>query len=273
MGYNNNNAGMHMIWHKHYAPYDDLAYYDRLASEKNRKIKDIPKKKTNINECNSTRQIETDKAIKIYKPKTKTIETIYDEACSQIDKLYNSLYISAIRNHYNLETKTNEISEYLKNQSKDGSIDDMLFLSMASQSIGTNIGQLATVTEDDIKEVIYRIVLPEIWSSELYYCNHDENIDYIECYFLITDFSDENAIRRYYMNLRQAIDADKIDSLPSISACYKMTIYRNVSQKEYSVGLSIYSSQYDNYLNYYEADVYKEKEGDIADFFEKNYKE
>ena len=273
MGYNNNYAGMHMIWHKHYAPYDDLAYYDRLVSEKNRKVKDIPKKKKETKESNSTLQLETDKAMQIYKPKIKSIETIYDEACSQIDKIYNSLYISAIRNHYNLEAKTNEISEYLKNQSKDGSIDDLLFLSMASRSIGANIGQLATISDDDIKEVIYRVVLPEIQSYEFHHCKHEEDRDYIECNFLITDFSDESAIRRHYMNLRLAVDANKVDLLPNISAYYKATIYRINSSKEYSVSISIYSSEYDNYLNYYEANVYKEKEGEIADFFEKNYKE
>ena len=33
MGYNNHHAGMHMIWHNHYAAYEDLEYYDRLAEE------------------------------------------------------------------------------------------------------------------------------------------------------------------------------------------------------------------------------------------------
>ena len=34
MGYNNNNAGMHMIWHRRYGLYDDLEYYDRLAEKR-----------------------------------------------------------------------------------------------------------------------------------------------------------------------------------------------------------------------------------------------
>ena len=33
MGRNNNNAGMHLIWRKRYAPYDDLAYYDHLVAK------------------------------------------------------------------------------------------------------------------------------------------------------------------------------------------------------------------------------------------------
>lgn len=34
MAYDNNNAGMHMIWYRRYADYDDLDYYDRLAEKK-----------------------------------------------------------------------------------------------------------------------------------------------------------------------------------------------------------------------------------------------
>ena len=34
LGYNNNHAGMHMIWYRRYAAYDDLDYYDRLAEKK-----------------------------------------------------------------------------------------------------------------------------------------------------------------------------------------------------------------------------------------------
>lgn len=33
----NNNTGMHMIWYKHYAKWDDLDYYDRLVEEKEKK--------------------------------------------------------------------------------------------------------------------------------------------------------------------------------------------------------------------------------------------
>lgn len=34
MGYNNHNAGMHFVWYRRYAAYDDLEYYDRLAEKK-----------------------------------------------------------------------------------------------------------------------------------------------------------------------------------------------------------------------------------------------
>lgn len=37
MGYNNNHAGMHMIWYRRNNFYDDLEYYDRLAEEKRKK--------------------------------------------------------------------------------------------------------------------------------------------------------------------------------------------------------------------------------------------
>ena len=39
MGYNNHHAGMHMIWSKRYAPYEDLSYYDKLAEEKRMRAK------------------------------------------------------------------------------------------------------------------------------------------------------------------------------------------------------------------------------------------
>ena len=34
MGYNNHNTGMHFVWYRRYAAYDDLEYYDRLAEKK-----------------------------------------------------------------------------------------------------------------------------------------------------------------------------------------------------------------------------------------------
>ena len=41
MGYNNNNAGMHLIWHRRRMSYDDLDRYDRLAEKKSREKKII----------------------------------------------------------------------------------------------------------------------------------------------------------------------------------------------------------------------------------------
>lgn len=34
MGYNNNNAGMHMVWNRRYGEYDDLSYYDRYYTKR-----------------------------------------------------------------------------------------------------------------------------------------------------------------------------------------------------------------------------------------------
>lgn len=36
MSYNNNHAGMHLMWYRKYGNYDDLAHYDKLA-ERNAK--------------------------------------------------------------------------------------------------------------------------------------------------------------------------------------------------------------------------------------------
>ena len=34
MGRNNHHAGIHMMWYRRYAAYDDLEYYDKLAEKK-----------------------------------------------------------------------------------------------------------------------------------------------------------------------------------------------------------------------------------------------
>ena len=44
MGYNNNYAGMHMIWHSHYGKYENLEYYDRMAAEKEKEKRLITEK-------------------------------------------------------------------------------------------------------------------------------------------------------------------------------------------------------------------------------------
>ncbi|GEM_PF-5989343 len=47
MGYNNNHAGMHMIWYRHYGTYDNLDYYDKYSETIANRKKKEPVKKTN----------------------------------------------------------------------------------------------------------------------------------------------------------------------------------------------------------------------------------
>lgn len=46
MGYNNNNAGMHMIWYRHYGEYDNLDYYNKYSETIANRKKKEPVKKT-----------------------------------------------------------------------------------------------------------------------------------------------------------------------------------------------------------------------------------
>jgi hypothetical protein len=49
MGYNNNHAGMHMIWYRRRNSYENLEYYDRLAEESSRKKKELSRKVQTMN--------------------------------------------------------------------------------------------------------------------------------------------------------------------------------------------------------------------------------
>ena len=58
MGRNNHNARMHMIWHRRYGAYDDLAYYDELAKKKalEEKAKKVEPELANEMNSNQTKQ-------------------------------------------------------------------------------------------------------------------------------------------------------------------------------------------------------------------------
>lgn len=289
MSYDNNNAGMHLVWHSHYGQYDDLKYYDELVrkqeSQRKKKFENIQNSQNNIEGndsgtayievSNNMSKIDNQNRTQGFLPNiNKTIDSIYKDACQQIDILYNALYIYAIKNHNNLQKKSAYVSKYLRDKSRDGSIDDMLFFSMISKMLDINIGMLAAVSEKVVKDIIYNVIIPALEDSYKSYKKKDD-ILWLENEFSIICFDSEENIQKYYANLRAAAENECMESLPDIYAHYKVKIYKN-SENEYYLTLNIDGpSEYSdgNYLEYYDANVYHEKIGNVADFFEKYYKD
>ena len=76
MGYNNNHSGMHMIWHRRYAAYDDLKYYDELVRQNTAKASNAKKTGVVQNQIvNKVTQTDSDeKAAKMEKNADNKIE-------------------------------------------------------------------------------------------------------------------------------------------------------------------------------------------------------
>lgn len=82
MGYNNNHAGMHMIRFKRYGIYDDLEYYDRLATEKSKtnhkNDEPLPKRPVIETKSSVTSKIKNNKPVKETKLTSPVLQKTVD---------------------------------------------------------------------------------------------------------------------------------------------------------------------------------------------------
>lgn len=207
-----------------------------------------------------------------------SMESAYNEACKQVNDLYNALYIYSIKYHKDLQRAAAKVSEYLKRQNNDDCIDDMMFLFMVSVLLDTNIDCLTSIKSNDIKDAVYRMILPRLDDSGIE-CDKDDQYFYLKTNISLGKMDMEDEFRRYhydfFMAINKNVEFDPGDTIFDLKAFYNVTIQKDINSGLYSLSLSIDGlSKYNigNYLENYEADVYSESNGDLADFFEEHYK-
>lgn len=139
MGYNNNHAGMHLIWHRRYGMYDDLRYYDRLAEEENNR------KKLELKIENKCKDKVTEKVNKSMdkeknnKNKTKpnnSKATYGNEILNDIDVQYYAgfpqsvmanIMIIALKNKKDIYAILEECEELMKKDKRTNPAPDYMF--------------------------------------------------------------------------------------------------------------------------------------------------
>jgi len=277
MGRNNENAGIHFVRFREsdYSLYDYDSFIDKVNSIAKRKPYDVIKReiiKTDSAKINTSENLQIDDKKEYAKMNdvSNTMDEVYENAALQIESLFARLFVAGIKYHKDLGKLSKQVSLHFK----DGVVDDLTFITMVSQLMGFNLLQVLSINQADIEEVV-AYVIKELNNNEENYTlsiYEEEDVEYIEDRISLIDNSKEDDIRNYYMNLKEAALSGQMDSLPNIYTSYDVTIYRikgkdNVNT--YVMTISIGRDREKNYLGYYQAEIYCEREGMVADFFEK----
>ena len=274
MGKNNHNAGMHFVrfGRNVFDPNGYDKYIDIMAEHAMRKT--YKKEVAELKKINNQKDETVNKAVKRVETEQDLMDHAYELACEQEDRLYTLLYLCAISNHKDLESISSLVTEYLLKKSNNESIDSTVFLAMTSKMIGMNIGQLASIRDEEIRDMVYSHILLGIDEDFTSYCSHSDDEDYFKATLCLLDYSKEDSIRSYYMYLREAVESNQEGLLPDIYIYYPITFHRTKKndKNEYSVSIMFMDYEKNNYLNMYEAFVYRETSGKVADFFELTYK-
>ena len=203
MGYNNNYAGMHMIWYGIGKSYDDLDYYDKLA-EKNRKNRVFT---MNIHDTvtEENEKIVEKKENKSKKKKNKNQREDQFEIKEYIDGKQFANYDIITRNaaFYALKKKKDisymvyeleAIMRYDKGMIRNRILPmlekGMIFLSVLAEKLECSIYDLLRNTDEERKEYIYDL-LDKIEDDEWNVIYIDEGNNEVElslgCYFVHND--------------------------------------------------------------------------------------
>ena len=185
MGYNNHHAGMHMIWHRRYAAYDDLDYYDKLAEEKRIQAR-IEKENGEIVEMDkqeNTGQKPTQQNIKkkqksksrqntMEKPKIPygTEKVIDIQYFSRMDLVSKNLMFMALKNKIDIGKILCEVEDIMKQDERtNAAINNswswmpilekaMIFLSILADKLNCSVQEFFIDNEEVRKKYIYKLL-------------------------------------------------------------------------------------------------------------------
>ena len=275
MSKNNHNAGMHFIRYRHSGEFvpDDFNVDDHAKEYMKKKaylVEKMQKNEDNVISEEINEKLEECVEAKAAKNPKDYIESSYRYSVDILDKLYSSLFFCAIRDHKNLEKAADAIEDFWKTDIKDD-IDQFLFVVTMSRYLGYNISYLLSIDNDEIKDYIYNYLYKEF--DETVYSGYYSELEYIEFYITLMDYSKERDVAYYYRFLREIIEESDDELMDSIYTHYKIIIYKeknNDNETEYNVFVALPRNK--GYMEVYEAFLYSEKEGKIADYFEEKYR-
>lgn len=260
MGYNNNHAGMHMIWHRRYATYDDLAYYDRLAEEQRKKVKE-----NEVNRGDVTVMSQQEKVVNS-KPKQKakkknvnsnsmmeipripygTEKVIDIQYFGKIDLISKNLMFIALKNKINMGSILNDVEGIMKKDERTNSKPSinnswswmpllekaMIFLTILADKLDCSVQEFFIEDEEVCKRYIYKL-LDEIkdWEwDEGYIDSETGNAEiFIRC-FRETSLGD-----LYRPSMDLTITREYYDEVPIYTLAYGDLSVRALSIYDYLV--------------------------------------
>ena len=259
MGYNNHHAGMHMIWHRRYAAYDDLDYYDKLAEEKRIQAR-IEKENGEIVEMDkqeNTGQKPTQQNIKkkqksksrqntMEKPKIPygTEKVIDIQYFSRMDLVSKNLMFMAIKNKIDIGKILCEVEDIMKQDERtNAAINNswswmpilekaMIFLSILADKLNCSVQEFFIDNEEVRKKYIYKL-LDEIKDWEW-----DEgciDAETGEAEIRICNYGDSELIDLFSPSMDLTINREYYDGVPNYTLSFGDLSIRPLSMYDYLI--------------------------------------
>ncbi len=259
MGYNNHHAGMHMIWHRRYAAYDDLDYYDKLAEEKRIQAR-IEKENGEIVEMDkqeNTGQKPTQQNIKkkqksksrqntMEKPKIPygTEKVIDIQYFSRMDLVSKNLMFMALKNKIDIGKILCEVEDIMKQDERtNAAINNswswmpilekaMIFLSILADKLNCSVQEFFIDNEEVRKKYIYKL-LDEIKDWEW-----DEgciDAETGEAEIRICNYGDSELIDLFSPSMDLTINREYYDGVPNYTLSFGDLSIRPLSMYDYLI--------------------------------------
>lgn len=308
MGYNNNHAGMHMIWYDRRNSYDDLEYYNRLVEE-NRKKKELARKVHNMENEEKSVTVElkgtvTEKQQNIKLPKKKKKKSQSNQNTHQIEQpkkekviddkyfkntidWYANIYLIAFERKMDIFNAICEcehlceedlrMSDDYRNFFAPVTVLDraIVFLNLLADKMGCDVYEFIFPNAEMRSRRVYRIldkIEEQYCNSNFIICAFDYGVDGEE------DDDGEYILERFSLNQYMYLDIHT--SGEDIPDCNMKYYFNKISKKDGSER-PIYTFTVmtkDSYLltrknqtfnfMFGGSDVISEIEGRLADFFE-----
>lgn len=287
MGYNNNHAGMHMIWYKRRSNYDDLEYYDRLVEESRRKkelaqkVQMMDKEEKKIeNHCmqNNSRKTKQPKKEKV----------INDKYFRNTTDWYANIFLIAFEKKIDIfedicecerlcEEDVRMSDEYSDFFSPVTNLDKtIVFLNMLADKMGCDVYEFIFPSADMRRKRVYRAL--DIIENK--YC--DSSIEYTFSYGSEGEDDEEEEYVLEQLSMNQYTYLEINTSATENPHCNMEYYFSKISKKDNSEK-PIYTftvmtkhdwllsgrKRQDFHFMFGGSDIISETEGRLADFFER----
>lgn len=261
MGYNDHHAGMHMIWYRRYAAYEDLAYYDKLAEErcKREKMKEAKEKEEIVmgnqekNVQNSSKQStkkkqknnKSQKSMEIPKIPYGTEKVIDIQYFGKMDLISKNLMIIALKNKVDIGKILYDVENIMKKDERTNgkpAINNswswmpmlekaMIFLTILADKLNCTVQEFFIDNEEVCKNYVYKL-LDEIedWEwNEGYIDSETGNAE-----ICIRYYGDNTSID-LYRSMDLTISREYYNGIPNYALSYGDLSVRALSMYDYLI--------------------------------------
>lgn len=287
MGYNNNHAGMHMVWHRKYAPYDDLEYYDKLMAKK--ESQRLAEHEKNIHKSKSTK-VKKDKNNKksnvSNKPMVQNKRLIADLFFDKAVDVYSNIFLLAFEHKLDIYNAVVECEYACQNDEIVGATfgfnlptlleKSIIYFYLLADKMGCDAYEFFAMNKEVRRKKVYKILSEleskyEKSSSVIYMFDFSQGSE-------VNDENEEFVITRLSFNQFMYLGLHGTpDNLPECHMHYYIDKIskKNCDEDEYALFVSMYDYQsqikQEFHYMYGGGVVLSEKSGQMADFFENIY--